>query len=192
MHTRQRSEPNALTLDGNRTSVSRSLTAKTNIRRYWQEQLDAGNFASSIVFDPVFGFGGGLDAQGCVTTGPFAHYVNHLGPGYENTDHCIDRQINETYSAITSQRDVDECLVQPDWVGAWPCIENKPHIGGHGGVGLQVRFSIVYKSFDEHRLTLKTRCSTQFHRRVIHYFTCIIPGSTRCGRIGRLEIARKD
>lgn len=138
MRTRLRYEPNAPILDGNRQLPFSSIDSLFNTCRYWEEQLDAGNFASSSVFDPVYGFGGGLDAQGCVTTGPFAHYVNHLGPGYENTDHCMDRQINETYSATTSQQDVDECLDKPDWASAWPCIENKPHIGGHGGVGLQV------------------------------------------------------
>jgi tyrosinase len=108
---------------------------------YWQEQLDAGHFLNSIIFDPVFGFGGDgseLDHY-CITNGPFANYINPIGPAYEYTDHCIERQFNESFSALTSQQEVDHCLDQPDWLSAWPCIEANPHLGGHAGVGGEVR-----------------------------------------------------
>jgi tyrosinase len=103
---------------------------------YWEEQLDAGHFISSIILDPVYGFGGDGSGPGnCITTGPFANYTNHLGPGYQYTDHCINRQINETWSILSAQEQVDKCLDKPDWLSAWPCIEDAPHSGGHGGVG---------------------------------------------------------
>ncbi len=74
----------------------------------------------------------------CITTGPFANYTNSLGPGYEVTDHCIDRAINEQFSALSSQSNVDACLAMTTFETAWPCIEGNPHAGGHGGVGGQV------------------------------------------------------
>jgi len=113
-------------------------------RSYWQEQRDAGKFRSSIVLDPVYGFGGdGSGRGGCITTGPFMNYTNSLGPGYQVTDHCIDRKIDETMSRFTGQSYVDACLAKPDFATAWPCIENYPgpHSGGHAGVGGQVRSS---------------------------------------------------
>jgi hypothetical protein len=106
---------------------------------YWQEQLDAGKFTSSKIFDPTTGFGGDGSGRGnCITTGPFANYTNHLGPGYAITDHCIDRQISNSFSTGSSQKEVDKCLAMATFAQAWPCIEAQPHGGGHGGVGGEV------------------------------------------------------
>jgi tyrosinase len=103
---------------------------------YWEEQLDAGHFETSSIFDPMIGFGGNGSGPGnCITDGPFAAYVNSLGPGYSNTEHCINRNINDTMSAFTSQAEVDKCLATEDWLSAWACIEGMPHRGGHAGVG---------------------------------------------------------
>lgn len=109
--------------------------------RYWHEQRDAGKFRSSVVFDPVYGFGGdGSGARNqCITTGPFANYTNALGPGYQVTDHCIDRRISDSASAGSSQAQVDRCLAMRDFASAWPCIEGQPHAGGHAGVGGQMQ-----------------------------------------------------
>ncbi len=74
----------------------------------------------------------------CITTGPFANYTNSLGPGYEITNHCINRAINEQMSALSSKSNVDACLAMATFDKAWPCIELNPHSGGHGGVGGQV------------------------------------------------------
>jgi tyrosinase len=107
---------------------------------YWQEQLDAGHFINSSIMDPVFGFGGnGAEFDHCITDGPFVDYINPIGPAYEYTAHCIERQFNESLSALSSQQEVDNCLDQPDWLSAWPCIELNPHFGGHAGVGGEVR-----------------------------------------------------
>lgn len=106
---------------------------------YWQEQLDAGHFYNSSIFDPDLGFGGdGSGPDHCITNGRFANYTNPIGPAYEYNNHCIDRQFNETLSALSSQADVDKCLNLPDWLSAWPCIEANPHLGGHAGVGGEV------------------------------------------------------
>lgn len=108
------------------------------MHRYWYEQPDAGQFSTSVVLDDVYGFGGDGAANGCITTGPFANYTNSLGPGYEVTDHCINRRINDAMSLGSSQSQVDNCLSQSAWPAAWACIEGMPHTGGHAGVGGQV------------------------------------------------------
>ncbi|KAH7389990.1 hypothetical protein BKA66DRAFT_558580 [Pyrenochaeta sp. MPI-SDFR-AT-0127] len=118
----------------------RNECAYTGWQPYWQEQLDAGKFKASIVMDPVYGFGGdGSGSKRCITNGPFANYTNHLGPSYVNTDHCIDRQINEQMSQGSAQRNVDSCLAATNWATAWSCIEGNPHSGGHAGVGGQMQ-----------------------------------------------------
>ncbi|KAF2866050.1 hypothetical protein BDV95DRAFT_210831 [Massariosphaeria phaeospora] len=120
-------------------SALRSECNYAGFQPYWQEQLDAGKFKSSAIFDPVYGFGGdGSGPNNCITTGPFANYTNHLGPSYENTDHCIDRKINDVMSAGSAQKEVNSCLAKTTWVAAWNCIEAQPHGGGHGGVGAQM------------------------------------------------------
>lgn len=121
------------------TSYSVSLLITTNIR-YWDETYDSGRFSSSDVFNTRDGFGGnGRDGDeengGCIRDGPFAKYVLHIGPGYENTEHCITRSINNEISLAASQNSVDNCLSQPNFENAWPCIETNPHVAGHRGVG---------------------------------------------------------
>jgi len=107
--------------------------------RYWQEQIDAGKFSQSVLLDNTYGFGGDGAARGnCITTGPFKNYTNSLGPGYEITNHCIDRRINNQMSSGSSQANVDRCLQATSFATAWNCIEGQPHGGGHGGVGGQV------------------------------------------------------
>ena len=87
----------------------------------------------------MYGFGGdGSGRTGCITTGPFANYSNSLGPGYAVTNHCIDRKIDESFSALTTQSQVDICLAKKDWASAWACIEGNIHTGGHAGIGAQV------------------------------------------------------
>lgn len=130
------------TLAINRTSLSflyfGSNTYLPN-HSYWQEQIDAGKFSQSVLLDNTYGFGGdGARGTNCITTGPFANYTNHLGPGYEITNHCIDRRINNQMSSGSSQANVDRCLQATSFATAWACIEGQPHGGGHGGVGGQV------------------------------------------------------
>lgn len=136
-------DKSAATQASNRMSsnhLTLSSILLTSSSSYWQEQLDAGNFSSSVVFDPVTGFGGDGSSRGnCIDSGPFANYTNRLGPGYIIADHCIDRRISNTLSEGTSQQEVDKCLAMGSFAEAWPCIEAKPHVGGHAGVGGEVR-----------------------------------------------------
>lgn len=67
--------------------------------------------------------------------GPFANYRLHQGPGYAHDEHCISRAIDDNVSSYIGQDAIDECLSQPDFQRAWPCIETNPHTAGHRGVG---------------------------------------------------------
>jgi len=81
--------------------------------------------------DPLsFGGNGDTKQRNCVTTGPFADYTLHLGPGKEVTDHCLTRKINNKNTGA-AQSVVDGCLAMDSFEDFWPCIEN----GGPHGAG---------------------------------------------------------
>ncbi|KAL0640687.1 hypothetical protein Q9L58_000358 [Maublancomyces gigas] len=108
----------------------------TGAQPYWDEARDAGHFSSSDVFNARDGFGGdGAGPGNCIQDGPFERYLLHMGPGYSNTEHCITRSIDDDVSNAASPRAIDECLRQPNFANAWPCIETNPHVAGHRGVG---------------------------------------------------------
>ncbi|CAM1502368.1 Fc.00g043520.m01.CDS01 [Cosmosporella sp. VM-42] len=105
----------------------------------WQEQLDAGDFINSPVFDAELGFGGnGTGPNNCIEDGPFVDYRDNIGPRYVLNEHCIDRKVDNLISMSSSQRNVGACLAQTNWLDAWHCIEGQPHYGGHGGVGKEM------------------------------------------------------
>ena len=119
-------------------TLLRNECGYTGAQPYWDEVHDAGKFTTSDIFDATYGFGGdgvGTGANKCIKTGPFANYTLHVGPGTANTDHCITRSISNQFSANSGKVNIDECLSKPSYATAWPCMEAKPHAGGHGGVG---------------------------------------------------------
>lgn len=136
------------------------------IPRYWQEQIDAGKFSQSVIFDNTYGFGGDGSGHGnCITTGPFVNYTNSIGPGYQLTNHCIDRKISNQMSAGSSQSNVNQCLQQSTFATAWSCIEASPHAGGHAGVGGQVNAEYILhnpgaKWISDAKRSIKPRGST--------------------------------
>ncbi|KAF2109396.1 hypothetical protein BDV96DRAFT_651835 [Lophiotrema nucula] len=106
---------------------------------YWDESLDAGNFSTSIILDPESGFGGnGVGKNNCIADGPFKSYVNAIGPGQVNTDHCIDREVTDCASQAASLDIVNACLKKATFQDMWNCIEGGPHGAGHGGIGGQM------------------------------------------------------
>ena len=108
--------------------------------RYWAEALESGNFSKSIIFDPVTGFGGnGTGANLCLADGPFKNYKLSIGPGYNLTDHCLKRKIDDLLSDNANDYYVQICMGYQTYEEAWPCWENSPHIGGHSGTGGEVR-----------------------------------------------------
>ena len=89
--------------------------------------------------DPTYGFGGnGAGAQGCIKDGPFANYTNVVGPGWDNTNHCINRRISDMISGGASTATVNACLQRTEFQTFWPCIEGQPHAAGHSGIGGQM------------------------------------------------------
>ncbi|KAK1752742.1 hypothetical protein QBC47DRAFT_349568 [Echria macrotheca] len=111
----------------------------TGAQPFWDETLDVGKFSKSIVLDPVLGFGGdGTGPGGCIQTGPFANYVNPIGPGYPINDHCIDRQIADGASVLAAQALLDSCHNTTSFLAFWPCIEGGPHGAGHAGIGAEM------------------------------------------------------
>lgn len=118
----------------------------TDRSSYWDEPREAGKFSKSDIFDPVTGFGGdGVGDEGCIADGPFAGYVNSLGPGFQITDHCITRFVSDEVSLGSSQKHVDKCYEYDTFVKAWLCLEGLPHRGGHGGVGGLVRLFLFFR-----------------------------------------------
>jgi len=114
----------------------------TGTQPYWAEELDVGAFSESILLDPVLGFGGdGFGPDRCIRDGPFVNYTNPLGPGFEMTDHCINRQVNDTLTMTAAPTVVEGCMNMPTFLTFWSRIENRggPHSAGHSGVGAQVR-----------------------------------------------------
>ncbi|GAB1316309.1 hypothetical protein MFIFM68171_06519 [Madurella fahalii] len=116
--------------------VMRDECGYTGAQPYWDEVRDAGKFSQSDVLDPVTGFGGnGVGPEGCIVDGPFANYSNGLGPGYFIGDNCINRFVSDKTSELSAQEYIDRCYEKKTFVEFWPCAENAPHRGGHGGVG---------------------------------------------------------
>jgi len=116
---------------------------------YWDEPRDVGNFNGSVILDPVTGFGGnGTGPKNCIHDGPFVNYTNSIGPNHMIADHCIDRIVSEEAGAQSDQKYVDECYKLQNFSSAWPCIEEKPHKGGHGGIGGQACFSPMFRVID--------------------------------------------
>lgn len=87
-------------------------------------------------FDPNEGFGG--RSPGCVKDGPFANYTLIIGPGKENKEHCLSREINEEASTAASTFYIQYCKEASTFVDMWDRIEFYPHSAGHTGVGGEV------------------------------------------------------
>ncbi|KAH6646180.1 hypothetical protein BKA67DRAFT_696072 [Truncatella angustata] len=105
---------------------------------WWDETLDAGNFASSPIFTPEF-FGSMPKSKGnkgsCITDGYFADTVCHIGPGTGFTDHCLSRAVDETLTAQASKAFVTTCNSRSNYPDMENCAELGPHAYGHNGVG---------------------------------------------------------
>lgn len=122
----------------------------TGAQPYWDEPSEAGNFKRSNIFSPTTGFGGDGDpsagvvswslegvhqSAGCITDGPFKDYRLHIGPGMDNRGHCISRNISNSASSGVSRQEVQRCMNMKNFATFWPCLEQRPHSGGHFGVG---------------------------------------------------------
>ncbi|KAI5779170.1 putative tyrosinase [Geopyxis carbonaria] len=103
---------------------------------WWDETLDAGDFASSpLLTAKAFGSDGAANDDWCVQDGPFKDVTLHVGPGQTYTEHCLSRQINETASEFAYQSVVDKCHAKANFEEYWKCNIDNPHLAGHIGVG---------------------------------------------------------
>lgn len=77
-----------------------------------------------MIFDKKTGFGGdGRASDGCVVDGPFANLELTIGPGFENTAHCLTRKISDIESIWAAPEHVNKCLAMKTSAEAWPCLE---------------------------------------------------------------------
>lgn len=105
---------------------------------YWEETLDMGDIASSVVFDPVTGFGG--EGGECIDDGPFAGLTINLSYNFTSLefyadDRCVFRRFNDNFFLAGNQTNIDACFDSDDPLVALPCYAAGPHGSGHGGVG---------------------------------------------------------
>ncbi|KAF4537765.1 Amino acid transporter [Lasiodiplodia theobromae] len=105
---------------------------------YWNELEDAeaGPLNESAVFDTVTGFGSGnVDANGCVTDGPFVNLTIHLNLTSTDANLCLTRDLNQSEFNLANSTYVDECQAIDTYADSWNCWGTNPHLAGHFGVG---------------------------------------------------------
>lgn len=110
----------------------------TGYQPYWEETLDMGDLASSLLFDPVTGFGG----QGgeCLDDGPFSNLTIHVSYNFTSLEfyadnRCVSRSFDNEFFLTGNQTSVDDCFAIEDGTIALDCYWANPHFAGHGGIG---------------------------------------------------------
>ena len=112
----------------------RSVCGYKGAQPYWDEAFNAGAFSKADLLTASY-FGGDGDATGCVPDGPFAKFQLTVGPYHDNVPRCLSRKINDAASAGSQDANVKACLEIESWPEAAACFHDKPHSGGHNGVG---------------------------------------------------------
>ncbi|GME58660.1 Tyrosinase central domain protein [Neofusicoccum parvum] len=130
---------------------------------YWDWTLDAEDFLSSPIFDPVTGFGGngyyidssndtsvrlhipGKTGGGCVSTGPFANYTVNMGPNNSTAynPRCFRRDISPWLASQKLNSTVVETALAGETFQEFDILAQGQvsvegltyHGGGHLGVG---------------------------------------------------------
>jgi len=107
--------------------------------RYWDQTLDLPDLRGASIFNPRTGFGGdGAGPELCVADGPFANlrlrFTEDLDAP-QSGSYCLSRNISECLFANTATTNVDACQNAGRFEEAWNCLEAKPHIAGHWGIG---------------------------------------------------------
>ncbi|KAH8648451.1 hypothetical protein BX600DRAFT_442742 [Xylariales sp. PMI_506] len=101
---------------------------------WWNEPLDAGNFANSPIFtSSSFGTAALKTSsnQGtCVEDGAFAGLTIHVGG-----EQCLSRAVDEGDTAQCTTDFVNSCNSNSDYANMESCMEYGPHAYGHDGVG---------------------------------------------------------
>ncbi|KAK3322763.1 hypothetical protein B0H66DRAFT_602193 [Apodospora peruviana] len=104
---------------------------------YWNETSDVQNLRDSFLLDPDTGFGGnGVSGKElCIADGPFADIRLHLKANLSSDNYCISRNMSACLFSGALTENIETCLTTPNFEAARNCIEAKPHIAGHWGVG---------------------------------------------------------
>ncbi|CAH0027308.1 unnamed protein product [Clonostachys rhizophaga] len=100
---------------------------------YWAQVRDVDNFAGSVIFDPVTGFGG--EGSECVSDGPFTNLRMHINGTSTSANYCLSRAFNATAFTNAKQENIDECFNLEKYEDSYSCYQALPHTAGHFGVG---------------------------------------------------------
>jgi tyrosinase len=101
---------------------------------WFDESQHAGHFENSTVFSRQWL--GTIMANGeCVQDGQFAMLASNIGPGPDNTRHCLSRNGDESKTANTKQSLTDACNARTGFADMAACTEGAAHAWGHNGVG---------------------------------------------------------
>ena len=81
--------------------------------------------------------------RGCVQDGPFANYILKMGPGLLNTEHCLTRGLNSTFTPYLTSSAVAQTLTYPTFDEfrvqlegfLTPTFYPGAHIAGHSSAG---------------------------------------------------------
>jgi len=106
---------------------------------WWDETLDAGNFAKSDLFSQPY-LGNLLppkaDGSGwCINSGYFGGITLHIGPGPNNVPHCLTRAVNEQLTGQCNSGYVAQCGQRGTYAEWDSCFQGGPHAYGHNGIG---------------------------------------------------------
>lgn len=116
-----------------------SGTADVHSFRYWDETLDAGKFAKSVVFDKTYGFGSsGSGSKNCVPDGPFTGLNVNIGPGFKTEARCVNRKVSDFMSTQVGGSYYTDALSKTTYKDAWLAIYNGPHLAGHISLSMMV------------------------------------------------------
>ncbi|RDW69196.1 tyrosinase central protein-like protein [Coleophoma cylindrospora] len=108
---------------------------------WWDEKLDAdsGNFFQSNMWTDSGIGSNGTGTASCVTNGPFANTIEHIGPLLENTDYCLGRAWDNSLIQYSNSAAVEACTQHNDYYSFFNCMvayPDGPHVAGHTAVGM--------------------------------------------------------
>jgi tyrosinase len=93
---------------------------------WWDETLDAGQFAQSDMFSSSYFGNLPAPVNGnpvCVTTGAFAGLTCNIGPGDSNTPHCLSRGVDESLTGQCNSGFVNLCNSRTSYADMESCSE---------------------------------------------------------------------
>lgn len=107
---------------------------------YWAEEVDIGRIEKSeLLRKDAFGGGGRKENGWCVQDGLFKDYLLTTGPGFENTPHCLKRNVQNNPTFGAGKIWTEHCGRFERFIDFTRCTEESgPHIGFHAAIGVEV------------------------------------------------------